>query len=401
MNLSVRTILHQRADRDGLHRVMFRLTRNRISVQLASSIRIHKKDFNPKKPLAPIRSGCLYAETYNSELEKVRMRLENMGRTHEKATAAELKTLYLKPQANEEISLRSVLEEIITKSKRTERKRDEHRKFFLWMEEYFGKPLGEKHLTREAIDEFAENRKSWKHVNTRSKFKQVVLHYLGELKRRGLYSLELPSWELDWEKTKKERLTEEELQKIIELPCLGNKLHAKNCFLLQFYFAGMRVADCLCLRFENINGNRLCYEMQKNNKSGTMLILPQVQAIIDSYRQERKASGYILPFVKMPLPEDMQSPNAKVFHKHLESCTSTVNNNLKKIAKLCGIEKKLSSHIARHTFATHIKNRYRQRGEAVNIYALQGALRHSSIKMTEHYLDELDNDAADEVLRLL
>jgi site-specific recombinase XerD len=36
----------------------------------------------------------------------------------------------------------------------------------------------------------------------------------------------------------------------------------------------------------------------------------------------------------------------------------TYNKNLNKIAALCGITKKITSHLARHTFATFIKTFY-------------------------------------------
>jgi integrase len=57
-----------------------------------------------------------------------------------------------------------------------------------------------------------------------------------------------------------------------------------------------------------------------------------------------------------------------------------INKYLKEVAKYCGIFKKLSTHVARHTFtdlALEVSNG--------NIYEVQKSLGHSSVKTTELY----------------
>ncbi len=71
------------------------------------------------------------------------------------------------------------------------------------------------------------------------------------------------------------------------------------------------------------------------------------------------------------------------------------NYKLKKIAALCGINKNLTSHIARHTFATTVTL---QRG--VSIEVVSKMLGHSSIAMTSHYARVLEGRIRDEVARL-
>ena len=62
-----------------------------------------------------------------------------------------------------------------------------------------------------------------------------------------------------------------------------------------------------------------------------------------------------------------------------------MNEYLKEIADLCGIEKKLTSHIARHTFATTVTLL-----NGVPIESVSKMLGHTNIRTTQHYAKILD-----------
>lgn len=62
-----------------------------------------------------------------------------------------------------------------------------------------------------------------------------------------------------------------------------------------------------------------------------------------------------------------------------------MNEYLKEIADLCGIDKKLTSHIARHTFATTITLL-----NGVPIESVSKMLGHTNIRTTQHYAKILD-----------
>ena len=63
-----------------------------------------------------------------------------------------------------------------------------------------------------------------------------------------------------------------------------------------------------------------------------------------------------------------------------------INYHLKHIAKMCGISKKVSMHVGRHTFAT---NYYRK---TKDILGLKKLLGHSNIKHTMHYVHLVDSE---------
>ena len=62
-----------------------------------------------------------------------------------------------------------------------------------------------------------------------------------------------------------------------------------------------------------------------------------------------------------------------------------MNAYLKEIADLCGINKELTYHIARHTLATTITL-----SNGVSIESVSKMLGHKSIKTTQHYAKILD-----------
>ena len=72
-----------------------------------------------------------------------------------------------------------------------------------------------------------------------------------------------------------------------------------------------------------------------------------------------------------------------------------MNAYLKEIADLCGINKELTYHIARHTFATTITL-----SNGVSIESVSKMLGHKSIKTTQHYAKILDEKVSEDMMEL-
>ena len=90
------------------------------------------------------------------------------------------------------------------------------------------------------------------------------------------------------------------------------------------------------------------------------------------------------------LKTSMDEKENEIYKKEISRKTSLVNKYLKQIAEDAEIDKKVSSHIARHTFASiAIK---KSNGD---INFVQNALKHSNPKITQVYLAKLDNDYLD------
>ena len=78
-------------------------------------------------------------------------------------------------------------------------------------------------------------------------------------------------------------------------------------------------------------------------------------------------------------------------HKKLKK----FNNDLKKIAKIVGIDKPLSSYVARHSYATNLK----QLG--VSTDRISQSMGHQNVSITTSYLKDFDNDVIDKSIRIL
>lgn len=72
-----------------------------------------------------------------------------------------------------------------------------------------------------------------------------------------------------------------------------------------------------------------------------------------------------------------------------------MNSYLKEIANVCGINKELTFHIARHTFATTVTL-----SNGVPIESVSKMLGRKNLKTTQHYAKILDKKVSEDMLAL-
>lgn len=210
------------------------------------------------------------------------------------------------------------------------------------------------------------------------------------------------NYEFHWLPTTKDKLEVDEIDRVIKLDLEEGSMqwHTRNCFLFSFYCAGIRVGDLLQLRWRNVEGGRLTYQMGKNHKMRDLLLIPQANNILNSYDKEGKQrDDYIFPlldstksYAKAVTQEQKDTMSVELktaLYNDISAKTAILNNNLKKIAGLAGIEKHLSFHIARHSFAKLAKDKGTDSG------VVQGLLAHSSLKTTEGYMGQFDTSVED------
>lgn len=166
-----------------------------------------------------------------------------------------------------------------------------------------------------------------------------------------------------------------------------NPWHSKNIFLLSYYFQGMRTADILQLKWSNIIADRVEYTARKTGKFRSKKIIPKAMAILEHYRcNGLKPNDYIFPFLKK---NNKNLYSEDQWLSVISSKNSIINNHLRVIAEKIGV-KKISMHVARHSFADIAKTK------TGNIFAVSEALDHSSVAITQNYLNSAtvaENDA--------
>ena len=167
------------------------------------------------------------------------------------------------------------------------------------------------------------------------------------------------------QEVKRDFLIEEELDRIAQKSFAAQRLNlVKDTFLFCCY-TGLAYVDVAKLSPQNIStgidGEQwLFIDRQKTGSSSHVPLLPPALAIIAKYRDHPEAvnKGLLLPVIS----------NQKL------------NAYLKEIADICGINKHLTFHVARHTFATTVTLT-----NGIPIESVSSMLGHKSIKTTQIY----------------
>ncbi len=213
------------------------------------------------------------------------------------------------------------------------------------------------------------------------------------------------NYEFHWLPTTKDKLESDEIDRIVKLDLEEGSMlwHARNCFLFSYYCAGIRVGDLIQLRWRNVEGGRIAYQMGKNHKMRDNILVSQARAILKSYdHEDKQLDDYIFPLLSNDKPyakhvtqnaKDTMSVELKsTLFNDISAKTALLNKYLKQIAELADIDKHLSFHVSRHSFARLAKERKTDSG------VIQGLLAHSSIKTTEGYMGQFDTSVEDEAM---
>lgn len=167
-------------------------------------------------------------------------------------------------------------------------------------------------------------------------------------------------------------LIDEELKLLTDKKLPIERLNnIRDIFLFQCY-TGLAYVDVQKLTPKDVkveNGDKwIITERVKTGTTSEIYLLPEALKLIEKHKGGEKL---------LPVPSNQR-----------------MNAYLKEIQLLCGIEKDLTSHVARHTFATYCLNR------DVNIAVLARTLGHSSIKTTERYAKTLRHMIKEEMKKL-
>ncbi|WP_304142536.1 site-specific integrase [Mesoflavibacter zeaxanthinifaciens] len=100
---------------------------------------------------------------------------------------------------------------------------------------------------------------------------------------------------------------------------------------------------------------------------------------IDYCKDDENKNKFIFPFLR-----GLENDTSEKRDNKIGSITAMINKNLKKVSKKLDIIP-FTTHYARHTFATMSKDM------GVDIYTLMKWLNHSSVKITEVYINSIDD----------
>jgi len=185
----------------------------------------------------------------------------------------------------------------------------------------------------------------------------------------------------------KKSLKSDEITKIINLDIekYPHLIHTKNYFIFSYLTRGMNFIDMMKLNWSKISDDKIYYKRSKTGENFTIKILPPVQEILNFYKNHDSSTSYIFPILLKENLSSIQIKNRK------KKTLSKFNKELKEIAKICKIPKRITSYVARHSFA----NCLYQNGAGSDI--IKEAMGHKDVNTTKSYLRELDNSVVDDV----
>ncbi len=192
--------------------------------------------------------------------------------------------------------------------------------------------------------------------------------------------------------TEKRALTKLQIDKIKTLELLdGTKIKdAKNYFLFSYYAWGMNFTDMAFVKWENLNSNRLKYIRAKTGKTYNIGLLEPAIEILNYYEQFKKSkTGYVFPILNDTHKTATQIDN------RIAKMNKAINKQLKDIAKKTNIDFKLTTYVARHSYATIMK-----RG-GISTSIISESLGHGNEKTTQVYLDSFENNVLDEASKTI
>ena len=200
---------------------------------------------------------------------------------------------------------------------------------------------------------------------------------------KGKYQIRFPE-------TRKIGLNIDEIRILENIIGLTNaQQYALDVWLISFYFAGIRVSDVLKLKWKDFLDDRLHYRMGKNNKLVSLKVPSKVLNILNKI--DRNVNSIYL-FKEL---EDVNVADEKLIRTRIKTATRNFNRRLEIVAEKAGIDKKISMHIARHSFGNIS-------GDKIPIQMLQKLYRHSSVTTTilyqSNFIQKDTDDALDKVI---
>jgi site-specific recombinase XerD len=178
----------------------------------------------------------------------------------------------------------------------------------------------------------------------------------------------------------REFLSEKEIEDIINKEFEIERLDLVRDIFIFSCFTGLAYVDVQQLTKENISigidGDKWIFKnRQKTETTSKIPLLPMAQEVINKY-QDHPASlnqNRLLPILS----------------------NQRMNSYLKEIATVCGINKELTFHIARHTFATTVTL-----SNGVPLETVSKMLGHTNLKTTQHYAKILDKKISEDMMVL-
>lgn len=164
-------------------------------------------------------------------------------------------------------------------------------------------------------------------------------------------------------------LSEEETNTLLHVPMQASFQERRDRAILELlYSSGVRVSELVGVNLGDLDGGGMLRVLGKGRKERLVPVGKPAQDAIQDYLHFR--SQLATTTAQQPLFINRKGGRLTV---------RSVERQIKKYLKLSGIQKKVTPHMLRHTFATHMLN------HGADLRGIQELLGHSSLSTTQRY----------------
>ncbi len=194
----------------------------------------------------------------------------------------------------------------------------------------------------------------------------------------------------------KKALTKAEIQKIYNYdPVNEGEKKAKGYWLFSYFCNGMNMADIVNLKYKNFNENGFTFIRQKtkdttknSNQINVYLLPPALKIIEELGNENRNPETFVFPVYNEAMTDKQKYYK---LHRH----TKYINKYMNQIAEKCGIEQKVNTYHARHSYSTISKR------SGASIEFISEQLGHQSTSITRNYLDSFEDETREKFAKAL
>jgi len=190
--------------------------------------------------------------------------------------------------------------------------------------------------------------------------------------------------------TAKRAIQKKDIRAVINYPVKGKDFYTRLAvalFSFSYFMGGINFVDMAYLTSKNIVGGRLIYTRRKTGKLINLPLSSEALSVLEA--KNNIGGNYLFPILSSSHKTEQMKLN------RLHKVITKVNRVLKQIGKELNLSVKLTTYVARHSFATVLKR------EGVSTSIICETLGHSSEKVTQIYLDSFENSQIDEAMALL
>ncbi|TYC10549.1 tyrosine-type recombinase/integrase [Bizionia gelidisalsuginis] len=398
MSSSAKIVLRKKPNAKGLYPLAIRITKNRRSIYKQLGHYIDLEDWDEQN--IKVKKSHPNSKSLNSlistKIAEARRSLIALQSESKDASARQIKTEIYRPTSSLTFFdyAKEHIEALEAEGKINRKYTDSAWLSFI---ERFHKS---KQLTFQEIDErflgklkvFLKGKSSLTETSAMNVMVFIRLIYNRAIKDRvaskELYPFGNGRFKVKFPETVKIGLTKDEIGKFEAIQDLSSiERHSLNVWLFSFYFAGMRISDVLFTRWSQITDGRFNYRMGKNAKLLSLKIPEKAKALLKDYEVDKHSDDdFIFPEMKKA---DLDNP--KDVYNKIKVATKKFNDNIKTITIKAKIRKKVTMHIARHSFGNIA-------GDAIHPLMLQKLYRHSDLKTTLNYQANFIHREADDAL---